>query len=230
MRLLLLPGLDGTSKLFKPFLDALPEAEQVKCLVYAADTHFSYAQQVQAVQFMSPEEAPFVIIAESYSTPIAILCAANAPANLKGIVLCAGFAASPLRGWRRWIARGFAPVLFRVRIPRWAIRRFLVGEDAPQELVDTVLQTIRGVRPEVLVARLHEVLRSDVREELAKVATPVLALRAESDRLLGQVCAEEILRVRPSTVVESIEGPHLLLQSRPREAAEAVMQFLQQIS
>lgn len=218
--------MDGTSALFEAFLKALPEADETKCLIYPADVSTSYAQLVRMVEFASPEDAPFVIIAESYSTPIAILFAASAPANLKAIILCAGFASSPLSGWRRWVARALAPALFRVPVPRRAIRRFLVGGDAPQELVDNVRMAIREAQPRVLVTRLNEVLRCDVRGELAKVATPVLAIRAEADKLLDRACAEEIARLRPNTIFETVAAPHLLLQRCPNEVAVVVTRFL----
>ncbi len=35
-----------------------------------------------------------------------------------------------------------------------------------------------------------------------------------------------MIRAAPSAEVRSIDGPHLLLQSRPRESAEAILDFL----
>jgi pimeloyl-[acyl-carrier protein] methyl ester esterase len=66
------------------------------------------------VRASCPVSEPFVILAESFSSSPAIQYAATNPTNLKGLVLCSGFAASPIKGILRYIAWLIAPVMFRM--------------------------------------------------------------------------------------------------------------------
>jgi hypothetical protein len=53
--------------------------------------------------FICEDSEPFVLLAESFSTPVAIRVAAENPTNLKGLILCAGFATSPVSGLPRML-------------------------------------------------------------------------------------------------------------------------------
>lgn len=167
----------------------------------------------------------FILVAESYSTPLAIKFAASKPANLVGIVLCAGFASSPIRGWRRAVGLFLAPVLFRFPLPDFALRFWLLGSEAPNSLLATVRGAISAVRPSVLASRLREVLKCDARAALRETKVPILYLQAKEDRLVGVSCFDEIRRISPEIKVTVIEGPHLILQRQPRNAAEVVVEF-----
>lgn len=46
-----------------------------------------------------PRTRPFVLLAESFSTPLAVKLAATNPSNLKGLIICAGFIKNPVTGW-----------------------------------------------------------------------------------------------------------------------------------
>jgi pimeloyl-ACP methyl ester carboxylesterase len=176
----------------------------------------SYAGLMPMVLARLPTEEPYVVVAESYSTPLAIRIAAMRPGNLKGVVLCAGFATSPLKGWLHSLT-GLLPLRgLRLMFPEFMVRRFLVGEDAAPALVSAVIGEVEWVEPKVLAARVREVLHCDVRAELAKVEVPIQYLRAAEDRLVDVACLEEIVMIQPKTVSAVVDGPHLLLQ---REAA-----------
>jgi pimeloyl-ACP methyl ester carboxylesterase len=113
-RLVLLPGMHGTGELFSEFMKMIPEPKHIEALHYPTDVSPSYSQLLGAVEFFVPASEDFVLLAESYSTPLAIQFAATDPPNLKGLILCAGFAASPIRGWRKLLAWVIAPLVFRL--------------------------------------------------------------------------------------------------------------------
>jgi pimeloyl-[acyl-carrier protein] methyl ester esterase len=228
-QLVLLPGMDGTGKLFDEFIEALPREFEIRTVRFSPDAIHSYSELFQIVQSAIPESDPFVLLAESFSTPLAIQCAAANPANLRGVILCAGFASSPLRGWKRWAFRLLAPYLFRMTIPGFAIRQFLVGRGAPPELAAAVRKATSQVQPRVLRNRLRLIADCDAQPDLARVNVPVLYLRATGDRMVSVRCGEEIQRVNPRTKMEAIAGPHLLLQREPRECADAVVRFVMQL-
>ena len=181
-RLVLLPGMHGTGELFDEFMRMMPEPKHIEAPYYPADAIPSYDQLQAMVEFIAPASEDFVLLAESFSTPLAIQYAATNPPNLRGLILCAGFATSPLRGCRRSFVSLIAPLAFRLPLPRIAASRFLVGMDAPESLHAAVRSAIHAVRPAVLAARLRQVLATDGRLALGNVSVPILYIQAEQDR------------------------------------------------
>jgi len=108
-RILILPGMDGTGDLLLDFLHALPSQMHKKIAIYPKDRVLSQDDLAKLVRSICEDFEPEVILAESFSTALAIRIAAERPKNLKGLVLCVGFAASPLRGLTRWLSWCFSP-------------------------------------------------------------------------------------------------------------------------
>lgn len=225
-RLVLLPGMHGTGELFSNFTRTIPEPKQIQALYYPTDVNPSYSQLLGAVQSFVPESDPFVLLAESFSTPLAIQFAASNPPNLRGLILCAGFATSPIRGWRKSLAKLIAPLAFRLPLPKIALSHFLVGPDAPESLLSSVRAAIRSVKPAVLSARLRQVLAVDARLALSKISVPIFFIQAQQDRLVDRSCLEAIQRIKPQIEVAQIPGPHLILQREPEQSAQIVAKFI----
>jgi pimeloyl-[acyl-carrier protein] methyl ester esterase len=227
--LVLLPGMDGTGDLFKGFVEALPTEFDATVVRYPADVPLSCEQLKNFVRQAFPATDPFVLIAESFSTPLAIQCAALNPPNLKGLVLCAGFATSPAHGLKRLILPSLAGFALRASLPDFVTKALLLGSNAPVFLVQAVQRTISQVRPEVLSARLRSILAYDAKAELKKVNVPILYLHATHDRLVPARCLEEILEIKPDAKAISIPGPHLLFQREPQKTARAVEDFIREL-
>ncbi len=225
-KLILLPGMDGTGELFRDFANALPEEFKTVVVRYPTDNYFSYAQLSSFVESARPVSEPFVLVAESFSAPLAIQYAATKPSNLKALVICAGFVTSPLRGWRRFLCSRFAPLFFRVALPEIVAKHLLVGPCAPSSALAALRAAVSSVRPRVLSARVRVVLTCDARAELGQVAVPILYLQAKQDRLVGAWCSEEIRKMMPETTVMVIDGPHLLFQREPQLTADAIVKFI----
>ena len=228
-KLVLLPGMDGTGKLFAEFVNVLPREFEATIISYPTDNFRSYDQLKEQVLASLPVSEPFALLAESFSTPLAIQCAAADPPNLKACILCAGFARSPLLGPKRILASLLAPVAIRIKLRTVTIRKFLVGDDAPESLLQEVQDVVSSVRPAVLLARLRSILACDALRDLARINVSLLYLRAANDRLVPARCADEIVSVKPRATVISIPGPHLVLQREPKTAAEAVSNFLRKM-
>jgi pimeloyl-[acyl-carrier protein] methyl ester esterase len=229
LKLVLLPGMDGTGELFTDFVDALCGTFETDTVRYPTGDCLSYSELARFVRSATPDSQPFVLVAESFSAPLAIQCAATNPPNLKGLAICAGFATSPVRGWRRFLGSLLTPILFRVLLPELAAKVWLVGPDAPPSLLAAVRGAISSVQPKVLATRLRAALACDVRAELDQVVVPILYVQAKQDRLVSALCLEDIKRIKPKTTVATIDGPHLLLQRQPRRAAQCVSEFVQQL-
>lgn len=225
-KILLLPGFDGTGELFKDFVASLPPGFEASIARYPTEEVHSYKDLTELVERLVPPTERFVIVAESFSVPIAIQFAARNLPNLKGLILCAGFARSPVHGRFRTLLRRTRPILFKVAPPGLMIRILLVGCGARGSLVSRVQSAVRSVSPQVLAGRLKSVLDCDVCGDLERIKTPILYLRAKHDRVVGASCGEEILRLNPLCRLAELNGPHLLLQRYPVESANAVIAFL----
>jgi len=218
--------MHGTGELFSEFMTMIPDPKHIEALHYPPDVGPSYSQLLGAVQFFVPASDSYFLLAESFSTPLAIQFAATNPPNLKGLILSTGFVASPVTGLRRSFASLLAPILFHLPTSQVAIRHFLIGYNAPESLEQSVCLAISSVRPGVLAARLRAVLACDVRADLSKVVVPMLYIRATKDRLVDRNCLEEIQAILPQTRVIELDGPHLILQREPKQSAEVVAQFM----
>lgn len=228
-KLVLLPGMYGTGELFADFVSALQDGLAAQVVEYPNDISLSYAELLELVRAVVPAE-PYVIVAESFSTPLAMQFAAEHPENLKGVVLSAGFATSPVRGLLRWFAPYLAPLLALVPVNEFGARLMLIGSTAPRALKDRVRDAIASVRPGVLMDRVRAVVACNVLEELSAVEVPVLFLQARYDGLVNAACADEIRRAKPEIEVRVLEGSHMLLQQMPRETAKIVAEFVGRVS
>ena len=194
---------------------------------YPVDANLPYSELADIVRSVAPESEPFVLIAESFSTPLAIQYAKANPPNLKGLVLCVGFVTNPVRGWIRFVCLLFLPVMFRMGLSDAMARFFLVGSNGTPTLLASVRAAITSVRPNVLSSRVRAVLACDARAELSQISVPTLYIQAAQDRLVPASCLEEIRRIRPGVAVAVLDGPHLLFQSKPQEAQEIVVSFVE---
>jgi pimeloyl-ACP methyl ester carboxylesterase len=224
LTLYLLPGMDGTGDLFSDFIAALPPNSKTVLVRYPTDHFLSYSQLQNLVREKSPN-SPFVLLAESFSTPLALNYASTNPLNLRALILCAGFASSPLQTWRRHLASSLAPLVFRIPLQTFAVKRWLLGPDAPPSLVSALRRAVSQVNPGVLSARLRAILNRDARGALSKVTVPILYLRSNQDALIPAQCLEELRQLKPQMQVARIDGPHLLLQRQPVASANAVLAF-----
>ena len=224
--LVLLPGLDGTGNLFVKFVSALPASLNARIVRYPTDRLLDYADLLPIVVDAIPKSQPFVLLAESFSTPLAARLAATNPAGLKGLVICAGFIRNPVHGWLLCMKSLVQPLLFRIPLHRFAMEHFLIGAQAPYELRDEVRRTLRSVSPEVLAFRVRTVMTCNATEEFARIRVPTLYVQAEQDRLVSKSSFEEIKALKPDVILAVIGGPHFVLQREPHDAAEVVAHFV----
>jgi pimeloyl-ACP methyl ester carboxylesterase len=147
--IVLLPGLDGTGQLFARFILAAPPQFAVTSIALPPEA-LSYNDLADHVERNLPVGEPVVVIAESFSGPVALALAVRRP--VAALVLCNSFVAAPR--WRplRWF---IWPVFFGLRLPRFLVRRYMVGEAADDALVDHVAEVVASVPGSVLAARLR---------------------------------------------------------------------------
>jgi pimeloyl-ACP methyl ester carboxylesterase len=221
--LLILPGLDGTGARLTPFLREIEGAVPTRIIDYPPDQPLGYAELELLVRRSLPQGGRYVLLAESFSGPVAIRVAADPPPGLAGLILCGTFAKNPFP-WLRAVRALAVRIPFK-SLPRWLRAPLLWGSSDPNRAPPQAERASAAVAKAVIRRRLQEVLTVDVTARLADIAVPTLILVATRDRILPRSAARLLAqRIRRGEVAE-IEGPHLLLQSRPAESAAAVLRF-----
>jgi pimeloyl-ACP methyl ester carboxylesterase len=223
--LVLLPGMDGTGRLFAPLLPFLgPEHEPV-VVGYPGAVPLDYQELLPLVLAALPQSGRFVLLGESFSGPLAVMASARRPPGLVALVLCASFVCSPLPAALALMAPLLRGWCLRL-IPSALQARVLLGRTPPAGLASEVRQAIAAVAPPVLAGRIRQVLAVDARRQLGLAGVPILYLQAGRDRLVPPRCARLVQRLEPRTSVVRIDAPHLVLQTAPAEAAEAIRTFV----
>jgi pimeloyl-[acyl-carrier protein] methyl ester esterase len=219
MKLLLLPGMDGTGLLFRQLVEALPKHIAPHVHAYDMQKRMGYDALLEALPRI---DEPYAILGESFSGPLAIRRAAE-DANVRAVILTASFERTP-----QALLRALAPVsrlLFASPPPRAVVRHVLLGPQANEARIEEVREAISRVRGEVLAHRLQQVAQVDVSRELQGLPCPLLYLQGAHDRLVPAACGRRIA-VGRGRILHRLDAGHLLLQTQPSASAEAITTFL----
>jgi pimeloyl-ACP methyl ester carboxylesterase len=228
IKLVLLPGMEGTGSLFAPFLKELPDWMQPVIVSYPTDQALDYRGHLDIVMAALPVEQPFVLLGESFSGPLALMAAARHPKGLRGVILCATFVNWPLP-----LATSIAGLivsmgLFRLKSTPLFLR-ILLGRNATDELRALFSGALAGLKPEVLAARARAVMNVDCTAELRECRVPILAMVADNDRIVAGRCPELIHRIRPEAEIKHFRSPHLILQCATPEAVSCICRFAESV-
>jgi len=225
-KLVLLPGLDGTGKLFVEFLKALDLGSSAQVVSYPPDIPLGYDELEPLVRAALPTRGRFVILGESFSGPIAIRIAAHPPPALVGLILCVTFASNPYPhlAW----ARGLAALLPLKSLPRWLRAPLMWGSASPSKAPRQSERAMAGVDAAVIRRRIAALLSVDETAALAKISVPTLVLCATGDRVISKAASMRLMHGIRHAQRLDIDGPHLLLKTRPKECAAAVLNFIRE--
>jgi pimeloyl-ACP methyl ester carboxylesterase len=223
-QLIILPGLDGTGTRLTPFLREMERAVATRVVDYPVDRPLGYAELESLVRRALPQGERYVLLAESFSGPIGIRVAADPPPGLVALILCGTFAKNPFP-WL-WAVRALAVRVPFKSLPRWLRAPLLWGSGDPRRAPPRAERASAVVGKAVIRRRLHEVLTVDVTACLADITLPTLILGATRDRIVPRSAARLLVQRTRHAEVAEVDGPHLLLQSRPVESAAAVLRFL----
>ena len=225
MKLVLLPGLDGTGLLFKPFIDVLPSGVEALVITYPPDEMSGYQQLADYVLAQLPENEEFVLLAESFSGPVAYKIALQQPANMQAVVFVASFLKPPQRlvlALSRLLPRR---LLLSLPVPEIILKLLLLGPDASASLVDLFRLALGKVSAKVLTYRLDEIASLNI--AMLKCDTRALYIQASDDYLVPEGCAEAFMGVMNNITLHQVEGPHFILQANPQGCADLILEEVQ---
>jgi pimeloyl-[acyl-carrier protein] methyl ester esterase len=222
---ILLPGIDGSGRLFAPLLAAAPRGFDAEPVSFPPDAALGYDDLAALVRPRLPR-GRFVLVAESFSGPLAVRLAAERPRGLAALVLAATFLHRPLDPLLHPVRGLVGARFFGLPMPAQLVRHFMAGPDAPDALVGDVQRAVAAVRAEVLAHRSAEALAVDARDALAAVEAPILFLAPTRDRLVRRDAHEDVLALRPDAEVALVESPHMVLQRCPHASLARIEEFL----
>jgi len=230
LELVLMPGLDGTGIMFEPFLNVLPKEFRTTVISYPGeDKPLSYQQLVDFADGEIPKDRPIVILAESFSGPIAINILSRGLPNAKCAVFSATFA-NPPHQFLLDIGK-MLPLdqFFRLPMPDFAFEAFCFGTDVPDSLPALLQKAIATAKPANIAARMKMLADIDELSALGRIKIPCCYIQASADHLVPSTCIEPFKAALPDLVVRKITGPHFLLQVKPTEVLEVVREFVENL-
>jgi pimeloyl-[acyl-carrier protein] methyl ester esterase len=221
----MLPGLDGTGLLFRPLIDVLPVTLKPIVINFPSDKKLGYEDLVHLVIKELPRNEPFVLLGESFSGPLSILVAATQPKGLIGIILCASFITCPQNLVPKWSEKLVFAIPFRASSIIVKVSSFF-----SRYYSDEFKRALSIVKPEVFAHRIKEVIKVNVVTELETCRLPILYLQGVNDYLVPSSNFENIKKLKPDIQYAQIETSHMLLQTKPNEAARLIQNFIENIN
>ncbi len=222
--LVLLPGLDGTGRLFRWLSAEYAGPVPLQVVSYPADARLGYRELTQYVRALIGSRK-VIVLGESFSGPIAVEIAASMPNQVKGLILAATFVRSP---WPALLVRMAARVNPGLA-PRPLMHAILRGRNTDPSLNMEIEKILAEMAPEVRAKRLREVADANVRNRLKTVRCPILALHGTKDWLVPRTSVVKSLKSDPNATIALFEAPHMLLQTNAEAAARVIEAFVGKI-
>jgi pimeloyl-ACP methyl ester carboxylesterase len=219
MRIVLLPGMDGTGELFAPLLEKLPLAIKCAVISYEKDKKQSYKELVEYVHNLLPTNEDYIIVAESFSGPIAFELAKNNDPNLKSIIFVASFLSSPnpLLSVVKWLPLS---ILFKAPIPTQFVKKYLLGVEINDDLISKFRNILGEINTNVLSYRLRQMASLELGSH--KLEVRAIYLQATDDKLVSENSFTNFKLSMENLRVILVPGPHFLLQANPTACAAII--------
>lgn len=212
MKVVLLPGMDGTGILFKPLLQyASPDCD-IQIITYPDTRGQNYTSLTEQVFNTLPRNEDYVLVAESFSGPVSYHIAAKSPEHLRAVIFVATF----LRPPRRWLLPVLHTLLETVglpRIPEILVRHFLLGKEASPQLIALFRRAVHITPAPVLAERIKAI--AELKQPDSGIAVPCTCIIPTQDRLVPTSCLMDFKSRVTDLTVHHVEGPHFILQSQP---------------
>jgi pimeloyl-[acyl-carrier protein] methyl ester esterase len=226
MKLVLLPGLDGTGVLFRPLLAALPSTLTPVVIGYPTRERLGYSELHKLVVGKLPKNDPYVIVGESFGGPLSLRIAAESPRGLRGVILAGSFVSCPFAAVPQWMEHLVHPWPFQA-FPWFIKLKSRLGIYETSEHSSLSMEAISQVAPTVFAHRIREIIRVDVANELKACTVPIMYLQGQRDMIVSSANLRRILALKPTVHVVSIRSSHMILKTQPVAAAHAISEFVQ---
>ncbi|WP_321530401.1 serine aminopeptidase domain-containing protein [uncultured Desulfuromonas sp.] len=223
-KLFLLPGLDGTGTLFDPLLRELPTKCVLEVISYPTDQPQTFEQHVEHVAERLPKHTPIILLAESFSGPVAIEILSSGEFQIERVIFVATFVKSPqptILGVAKHLPLSS---LLQLNLPSVLVRYYCFGKKATETQIELFKKNVGKVAPEVLAQRLKILATVDLTNKLKDIKVPCCYIQAKNDKLVSSGAVTDFEKGIKKLRVHRINGPHLILQAEPKACAEVICQ------
>jgi pimeloyl-[acyl-carrier protein] methyl ester esterase len=224
-----MPGIDGTGISFEPLRQFLPANIEATVIRYPAGKPLSFEETVNSAREQIRLD-PDVVLAESFSGPVAVVLIGSGLIKTKGLILSATFARAPRPFLMKILSLLPLGSILKLPFPNSWLRRFIGDAKA----AGVILPMWEGVKSEVaasiLAHRIRIVGRIDVREYLPKLMIPCLYIQATRDRIVPASSVHDFAGSVTGLQVERIAGPHPILQVEPEVSAAVIKGFIEALA
>ncbi|WP_462168577.1 alpha/beta fold hydrolase [Pseudoalteromonas lipolytica] len=218
IKLILLPGMDGTGKLFEPILASLPSNLDAQVITLSSLQGNDIKSQAEEVaRLIGKQEV--IIFAESYSGSIAYELAQFESVNIKHIVFAASFLSRP----SYFSKFGAITPLFILRlnlVPSFILSWLFFGSLKRNDQVKLFKQALKLVPNSTLKARLKII--ASLTEPEKQIKVPCTYIQATKDKLVNPESITVFQRLCVNLKTERVIGGHFIAQSNPKKCAEVV--------
>ena len=222
----LLPGLHGNKALFPPLLEELGDV-LTECVEYPTTISQSYESLEKWMSEQIDWQIPRIIIAESFSGPLALRLAKRFPDSVQSLVLAASFCASPTSPNLALLP--LRPLLM-LSPPRRTLRHFLIGDEASEQQATELKKIVSKIPSKVLSQRIRAILSLQTSDSPCLKDLPLLILQAADDNMIPWETQNQLRMRYDHATTHWLDGPHLILQSASAECASLIIEFAEQAS
>lgn len=223
MKLVLLPGMDGTGFLYQPLLSQLPLSVRSQVITYPVNKVQDYSELLEHIKAQLPQ-TPFVLLAESFSGILAYKLSLDNSLPIDKMVLVASFLSSPSPRLARFIRLLPISLLLAIPIPNIIFRYFCLNSKTDIKLIRVLRGSITKVDNQVLSNRLRLLLALELPNEVS--VTPCLIINPTNDKLVTNRATRLVQNGFENSNIAEINGPHFLAQVKPQQVSKLVCDFL----
>lgn len=223
--------MDGTGISFEPLGKLLPPDVKVKVIQYPADKCLSFKETVQcALDQIQTDQEEVIVVAESFSGPVAIELVGSGKLRAKCLILCSTFATTPRPILLKLLEYLPLEWLMELPFPSFILKHVVEGGKEAADLFHSMWKRVRSQVPgEVLVHRLKVINQMDVRKWLPLITIPCLYIQASSDRSVPASSLFDFIEGVPDLRVKRIKGPHFILQAQPQACWDEILNYVDAI-
>lgn len=213
--------MDGTGLLFKEFLSNFDgDSIVIPLPQIGRQDHASLANIVRA----KLPTKDFVLLAESFAGGIVSELLKLNSSNMKGVIFVASFLSSPNKYLLQIAKRLPIKALASAPLSNIVYKAIFLGPGASKKLLSKFVKVIKSIPEHVLKSRL-EVMSHQRLPEMT-FGIPAIYIRALSDRLIPSQKGREFNKVFIDIEYITIEGPHFILQTKPKECSRLITEAI----
>lgn len=228
--MVMLPGMDGTGKLFLPQLRSLSHHFDIRCLNIPESNRQDWPELAESVVdliYYAQGKRQTYLCGESFGGCLALQVAITAPQLFSRLIVINPASALRRQTWLRW-ATQYVDI-----VPEWlfkasgALSLSLLAnfERIEDDKRDLFVKTVRPISQECVNWRVQMLNRFDAQpEKLKQLAMPTALLASGRDRLFPSDQEARILRyLLPDAVVYSLPySGHVCLLEREVDLAQCL--------